>query len=190
MWDMEAKPHTFQTSKLNGGEFHTKADLPQGQEHLVPTGKEAVWAPQLFWTRWQTTLLAAIWTLAIQPVASYFSDQDTLDFNDLKEKKYVVLPMRYVKSLRTNFKICIFDISGLNSITLLCRIQWKDNVVSATEITQCNEQTVQRTVEYNSRKMREIQENLSQLCFFNHITLLNYRQLSISESCSFGCLNH
>jgi hypothetical protein len=34
------------------GQFHAPAALPPGKEPLVPTGEEAGWAPEPFWTRW------------------------------------------------------------------------------------------------------------------------------------------
>jgi hypothetical protein len=35
------------------GQLHTLAILPPGERTPVPTGKEAGWAPELFWTLWK-----------------------------------------------------------------------------------------------------------------------------------------
>jgi hypothetical protein len=34
------------------GQLHDPAALPPGKDPLVPTGQEAGWAPEPFWTRW------------------------------------------------------------------------------------------------------------------------------------------
>jgi hypothetical protein len=35
-----------------GGQFHSLAALPPGEEPLVPTEKEAGWTQELVWTQW------------------------------------------------------------------------------------------------------------------------------------------
>jgi hypothetical protein len=34
------------------GQLHAPAAFPPGKEPLVPSGEEAGWAPEPFWTRW------------------------------------------------------------------------------------------------------------------------------------------
>jgi hypothetical protein len=52
-WGVEVSTHSL-TSALDGvsGQLHAPGVLPPGKEPLVPTGYEAGWAPQPFWTQW------------------------------------------------------------------------------------------------------------------------------------------
>jgi hypothetical protein len=62
------------------GQLHAPAALPPGKETLVPTGQEAGWAPEPFWTRWcRDKFPAPRWesnprTPIVQPVDKRYTD--------------------------------------------------------------------------------------------------------------------
>jgi hypothetical protein len=59
------------------GQFHAPVALTQGKEPPVPIRQESGWPPQPIWTllrREKSLSLAGIRTLAVQPVASRYTD--------------------------------------------------------------------------------------------------------------------
>jgi hypothetical protein len=97
------------------GQLHAPAALSPGKEPLVPIGKEAGWAPELFWTRWWRYKFPAPGresnprTPIVQPVAQ------SLHRLNLGESIYDA-----IRKLNARVWVCILDSSDSGQASLAC----------------------------------------------------------------------